>query len=179
MSSEKNFTSPYLVDGCYPPHNGSISRFTSEDKWVHFLSIMDLNSSNLFSVKLIRIALTTLLSLITIIAVGFSFIEIKHAILECFNFRKHLITLFDLKSTSNEISCLHGIRAVIMMFVLIFHSVTTQGITVDPKSEAYTKNSDAGSYVQITLMACVVDAFFVIGAILVTRAMLRDLRRWA
>lgn len=117
--------------------------------------------------------------MITVIAVVISLLKSQHKILACFNFRKHLNTLFDLKSTSNEISCLHGIRGAVMLSILIFHSITTQAITVDSNSESYRTNSDGGKYVQMNLCGSAVEAFFVIGAILVTRSMLRDLRRWA
>lgn len=118
--------------------------------------------------------------MITVIAVVISLLKSQHKILACFNFRKHFSTLFDLKSTSNEISCrLHGIRGAVMLSILIFHSITTQAITVDSNSESYRTNSDGGNYVQMNLCGSVVEAFFVIGAILVTRSMLRDLRRWA
>lgn len=115
--------------------------------------------------------------MITVIVVVISLLNYQHKMLACFNFHKHLNTLFDLKSTSNEISCLHGIRSAIMLSILIFHSITTQAITVDPNSESYRTNSDGGKYVQMNLCGSVVEGFFVIGAILVTKTMLRDLRR--
>lgn len=123
-----------------------------------------------------RFILTALTASFVTLVLSFSFTKHQNSILTCFNFCKHFYTILDTKSISDEISCLHGMRVLTMIAILIYHSVMAKISVVDPQSKLYKVISDNRKLLQVIHVMTIVDTFFVIGAILLTRSILKDLR---
>lgn len=98
-------------------------------------------------------------------------------ILACFNIRKHLLSITDFKPRNDEISCFHGMRVLSLLIIVAIHSFLTKAYSLDPQSEIYENLSKGKKLIQLQIATVVVDTFFIIGAILMTRSVFKDLRR--
>lgn len=122
------------------------------------------------------LAITLLISVITL-----SFIKRRNGenkILSCFNFRKYLLSVIDFTPNTDEITCFHGFRALALVMVVVMHSIFVIASKIEPHSELYNMKLRGNGFIHPFFLNAVVDVFFVISAILLTRSILKDLRKW-
>lgn len=74
----------------------------------------------------------------------------------------------------DDITCLHGIRALSTLGILFHHSVAYRVHYGDKNAESYKNFHRSGFNYALTSFTNIVDTFFVISSALLTRSMLRD-----
>lgn len=79
---------------------------------------------------------------------------------------------------NNEISCFHGIKAITLLILIGCHSYLFRGASHDQSSVTNQKYFAGGDNFTVDFLASTVDTFFVLSAILFTRSVLRDLKKY-
>lgn len=108
----------------------------------------------------------------------FSFLNYQNSIIACFNIRKYFNSIISTKTAKNEITCFHGLRVIALLIIVAYHSIMTKIYKIQPNTPLHDDVFRVNRFIQLQLTNGVVDIFFVIGAILVTRSVLGELRKW-
>lgn len=102
----------------------------------------------------------------------------RSQLLLSFSIYSNIQKLFSLKSSSSDISCIHGIRALSLIIIVFFHSFFFR-IQSSLISEENARNFVHLKFAAfLTTLPIFVESFFVMSGALFTISMLKDLKRF-
>lgn len=91
----------------------------------------------------------------------------------CFKFADNFTSIFNYKVKPNEITCLYGLKCHLTLIIVIGHSIVFRIEDADDDYENLKKFKAI-----IDAILYLVNLFFVISAILLTRSILSDFKKW-
>lgn len=84
--------------------------------------------------------------------------------------------LMSVKRLPNDISCLHGLKVLSTLGIVVHHAYSFRVHNADTSLESYRAFEHSSEMYALTSFTSIVDTFFVISAALFTRSMFRDLK---
>lgn len=94
--------------------------------------------------------------------------------MECLNYQNNLISLLEYETRENEVSCYHGMKVLLCVFVFIGHKLQFVFFGKEKLNSISVGKIDLKGYFIITSL---VEPFFVMSGCLLTINMLRDIKR--
>jgi hypothetical protein len=102
----------------------------------------------------------------------------RNSLLLVFSFRQNLKSLINLNDSGpGTIQCFHGIRVLMTLTLIFFHSYFFRIVTPFKDDELINEWKKTTWASAISTLNCCVDSFFVMSAVLTTRSMLKDIEK--
>lgn len=97
----------------------------------------------------------------------------------CFEYKKSFSSLFDYNTLKDEITCVHGIKVLACLSVILYHTLLWKIVQFIASNNKSLNYFDHARFNQIELLASsVVEPFFVLSAIFLTRSVIKEQKRY-